>query len=166
MWHDHHSSDHLSLRSTNREQGGLADMIEHLIATLEADEELMGFAHPSSQRIFASSSLGIGDHPAEPKKLFLVWNELEPFIHREVEDVSNARDRNIFLWAYDEEGDYTKVDLALFRFRAIVKGMRDFVTADGVRVFESRFTGFSGNLTDSQYHSSCKWASARFTASQ
>lgn len=141
-------------------------MMAHLIGTLETDALLMARLHPNSQEIYQANSLGIGEHPAEPDKPFAVVNELEPFIHRVVEDVSNCMDRNIFLWAYGPEGDYTAVDAVLYRFRDIVKGMRDFVTAEGVRVSESRFVGFSGNLTDSQYHSSCKWASARFTASE
>jgi len=141
-------------------------MIAHLVAELEADTTLMNLLNAASRRIYLQTSLGIGAHAAYPPKPFVVLSELESFIHREVEEVSNARDRNFQFWAYDNEGDFVEIDKIMSRFRDLVKGLRSFKTVDGIQVSESRFTGISGSLTDSQYHSSCKWAGARFTSSQ
>jgi hypothetical protein len=127
---------------------------------IEEDEE-----RTSEDWYYSSTSLGIGPNKAVPKRPYIVVNELPDFVHRVVEETSNARNRNFQIFVYDAVGDFTRIDAILADLRKRVKAMAPFTTEENVRCSQSTWLGVSGRIMSDGYDSCCKFASVQFTVS-
>lgn len=147
---------------------------EDFLATAISQNALVvaDFRNPdNSDRPFADwyyevTSLGIGPNLPVPQRPYIVWNEGPDFVHQEVRETSNARDRNIALYIYDFKGDFTRINRILANLRTVVKGIAPFVADDGTRCSEALWRGISAKFADDGYDSCTRYASIQLTVSE
>lgn len=141
-------------------------MIAQLRAAIEADEPLMDLLHAESQKVYLSGTLGVGEHPADPPRPYVMLGELPGFNYEEVRTVSLARARILQFWAYDRIGTWETIDAILHRWRLIVQNFSYTTGPNGLICMEATNLSTSGGVVDAQYDGFVKSATARLVTNR
>ena len=145
----------------------------HLATAITEDSEIAGLflddaGDPRDPEtwFFAASSLGLGEHPARPDCPYVVWNELADLEHPEARETSDSRTRTFSWYVYDKPGDFTLIDLILYKIKRRIKLLDHFTTAGGVVCMKSEWLGTSGQIPSDGYASSTKFGTSSHTVSR
>jgi hypothetical protein len=137
-----------------------------IVATIEADSYIAARLHTDSQHLFMQSALGVGEAAADPACPYIVLSESDSSHYREVRETSQARDRLLRFWVYDEEGDFTVIDEIIERLHLVITGFAPVKATDGHVCMDSVVDSTSGGFSDTTYHCSVKYTTARLTCNR
>jgi hypothetical protein len=137
-----------------------------LVAAVEADTYITSRLHADSQTMYLQSSLGVGDAPADPPGRYIVFVEVDSEHYREVRETSQARDRLFRFWVYDDVGDFTVIDQIIERLHVLITNFAPVKTSDGHVCMDSVVDSTSGAFSDTTYHGSVKYTTARLTCNR
>lgn len=141
---------------------------DYLAVQYQSDEtisDLFGSDRTPGEWYFPSYSLDIGPNLPDPEAPYLIWNELDDFVHQAVRETSNSRNRTFTFYVYDKAGDFSRIDAILIRMREISKTMAPFVTEEGVRCSDSLWLGISRPIQREGYDEVARFGTVRFTVS-
>lgn len=117
------------------------------------------------RRIYGAGVLGTDGIPADPKKPYIQYNELQSFSQRSVRETSTARNRFFQIFVYDIRGSYTRINDALDIVDEALKGLVGKRSTTGVLCMDAFVTGRSRELEDAQYDAFTKFTTVEFMAS-
>lgn len=124
-----------------------------------------------AKRIYAAGSLGRGsgltEIPANPKKPFIVFREIDVLFENVAKDTSPDVCRRVFqVYIHDERAGYTRIDQILAVLRETVRGLTDQVSSTGARCIEATWNATSADTEDPTYDSHMKYATFTLVSSK
>jgi hypothetical protein len=124
-----------------------------------------------AKRIFQAGSLGRGTGlaaiPADPKKPFIVFRELDTISSRVAQLLGRNTSTTVYqIYVHDERGGYSRIDQILDVLRETVKGLTDQVSDTGARCLEATWNSTSGDTEDPTYDSNMKFATITLVSSE
>lgn len=127
--------------------------------------ENLELANVIEDRVYQSSSLGIGDIPEKPKLPYILYTELPSFPYREVRETSNASLRTFQIYIYDEPGSFLRIEDLLELVRETLIGLAGVVSPSGARCTDVDWRGYSEDFTDTVRNEIFRFATFNFTSS-
>jgi hypothetical protein len=118
------------------------------------------------QRVYQSSSLGVGDVPPEPQKPYVLYTELPSDPYLAVRETSRAKARFFQVYVYDNRGSFVRIERILALIRETLVSLNGTVSPSGVRCTDVQWQGESGDISDEEYDANSKFGNVRFVASQ
>jgi len=118
------------------------------------------------ERIYQSSSLGVGDVPPEPAKPYVLYTELPSDPYRAVQETSRAKARFFQVYVYDNRGSFLRIERILALIRETLVSLTGAVSPSGVRCTDVQWQGESSDVTDEELDANSKFGNVRFVASQ
>lgn len=118
------------------------------------------------QRIYQSSSLGVGDVPPEPAKPYVLYTELPSDPFQAVRETSRAKARYFQVYVYDERGSFLRIERCLALIRETLVSLVGTVSPSGVQCTDVLWQGESSDITDAEFDANSKFGNVRFVASQ
>jgi hypothetical protein len=119
-----------------------------------------------ARRIYAASSLGKGNVPADPKKPFVVYREVDRIAANVAKDTAPGVCRRVFqFYVHDERGSYSRIDRVLELLVQTVVGLTTQRSSSGAVCMEAVWNGTSGDSEDPTYDSNMKFATFTLVSS-
>lgn len=138
-------------------------MRQLLHSSLLANAELTAIV---GQRVYQSSSLGVGDVPPDPPKPYILYTELPSDPYRAVQETSRAKARYFQVYVYDDRGSFVRIERILAFIRETLLSLIGAVSPSGVRCTDVQWQGESGDISDVELDANSKFGNVRFVASQ
>lgn len=129
----------------------------------EAMKDSVALADDVETRIYERSSLGVGDIPASPEPPYLLYGEEANIVVREVQDTARCQHRSFRFAAYDERGNYLRIERILRTVRETMLALSGQVSPTGVSCLGVWWSSTSDDGVDIEQGLNTKFIIVRFT---
>jgi hypothetical protein len=114
-------------------------------------------------RLYERSALGKGDIPAQPKPPYLLYGGEANSVVREIQDTAKAQHQFFRLTAYDEAGDYLRIERMLRLVRDTLLTLSGQVSPSGLTCMGVWWTATSEDGVDVETGYNLMYSIYRFT---
>jgi hypothetical protein len=120
-----------------------------------------------ARRIYAASSLGQNSVPADPKKPFIVYREVDTIATNVAKDTSPSSCRRVFqFYVHDVRGTYKRINSIISVLRETVVVLTGEQSPSGARCSDAVWNGTSGETEDPTYDSNLRIATFTLVSSE
>lgn len=115
-------------------------------------------------RIYSANSLGSAPIPTNPDPPFLLIQSIPNLVHQTVQKTARSATQIFDIRAYDERGDYLRIDRLLRIVRDTLLGVTLAVSPSGARCTDVKWQSFGPDSDDPVLDKIFKTVTMRFLA--